>query len=168
VTVVTQALRRVVHDALKEGDRQFGDPSAFDPKLVTVLPLDLARGNRRDNQANLYLYSVAINPAWRNQDIPGRARPGESAPPLLPLVLHYVLTFFGQEDDENTDADLFAHEMLGRAMLAFQDQPILTSDAVQRAFENVPGSLPDPAALAQVERVRLTPSVLSVDDLFKL
>ena len=46
---------------------------------------------------NVYLYRVSPNPAWRNQDLPTRARGPIVDRPLTAIDLHYLLTFYGDE-----------------------------------------------------------------------
>ena len=36
--------------------------------------------------------------------MPGRVRPGETGPPPLPLTLHYLLTAYGEDDDDDARA----------------------------------------------------------------
>jgi Pvc16 N-terminal domain len=86
VAVVTRVFRQMVIQALRDLQPRFGTDNLLD--LVTILPPDQARENRTGSQVNLYLYQVALNAAWRNQDIPGRSRPNEIAPPALPLNVH--------------------------------------------------------------------------------
>jgi hypothetical protein len=122
---------------------------------VSTRPLDKARNGATGNQLNLFLYRTSLDAAWRNQDMPG-VRPGESSAPPLPLVLHYLVTAYGDNDD-----DTLAHRLLGRAMSVLHDHPLLGPGHIQAA-------LPSNDLYAQVERVRITPEPLSVDEMSKL
>ena len=85
---------------------------------VTTRPPDRARQDGgTGNQINLFLYRTSIDAAWRNQDLPG-IRPGESGQPPLPLVLSYLMTAYGEDDDE-----ILAHRLLGVGMQVLNDQP---------------------------------------------
>ena len=164
VAVVTRVLRQLVVEALRDLQPQFGTDNLQD--LVTILPPDQARENRTGSQVNIYLYQVAFNPAWRNQDLPGRTGRFDTQPPALPLNLHYVLTFYGRKDVGQDDLE--AHQILGRVMRKIHDNPVITDDTILAAFANPVGDVPDPASLRQVERVRFTPITVTTEELFKL
>lgn len=145
VATVTAALQHL----LAAGLRNFavtGDVSARPP--------DKAR--RGDgNQLNVFLYHTSIDPAWRNQDPPGLVS-GESGFPALPLVLNYVITAYGEDDD-----DIEAHRLLGRAMSVLHDHPMLGPDEFSAL-------VPDADLDLQGERVRVTPQPLGVDEMYRL
>jgi Pvc16 N-terminal domain len=122
---------------------------------VSTRPPDKARNGVIGNQLNLFLYRTSLDAAWRNQDMPG-VRPGESSAPPLPLVLHYLVTAYGDNDD-----DTLAHRLLGRAMSVLHDHPLLGPGHIQAA-------LASNDLYTQVERVRVTPEPLSVDEMSKL
>ena len=127
---------------------------------VTTKPLDLARKGLSSTQVNLFLYQTEVDAAWRNQDLPGKVKPGETGQPPLPLRLHYLLTAYGESDDENK-----AQQLLGRAMSVLHDHALLGADEIRAATAvDVAGSdLQD-----QIERVRITLQPFSLDDLSKL
>ncbi|TFV94912.1 DUF4255 domain-containing protein, partial [Oxalobacteraceae bacterium OM1] len=73
--------------------------------LVSSQPLDLARkGETRPAQINIFLYQHMVNAAWRNNDMPRQALPGETAFPPLALNLHYLVTAYGRGDNDNDDS----------------------------------------------------------------
>jgi hypothetical protein len=121
---------------------------------VSTRPLDKARTGA-GNQVNLFLYQTTLDAAWRNGEMPG-APPGEPGHPPLPLVLHYLVTAYGLEDD-----DALAHRLLGRAMSVLHDHPLLGRDQIRAA-------LAGNDLHQQVERVRITPEPLTLDELSKL
>jgi hypothetical protein len=126
---------------------------------VTTKPLDKARppASSKD-QINIFLYQTAINAAWRNMDMPRQVRPGETAYPPLALNLNYLVTAFGDGDD-----DSLSHRWLGRAMSVFHDHPLLGAQEIHDAL------LPDNSELQeQIERVRITPQPMSLEDMSKL
>jgi Pvc16 N-terminal domain len=125
---------------------------------VTLQPPDVARKNITKAQLNLFLYRVAPNPTWRNMDMPKQVRPGETAMPALALNLHYLMTAYGRGDSEN---DAVGHRVLAAAMSVLHDQALLGADAIRDA-------LPDNDLHTQIERVRITPLSLGVEELSKL
>jgi len=126
---------------------------------VTVKPPDLARTDQTD-QVNLFLYQTAVDAAWRNQDMPRQIRPGETGQPALPLCLYYLVTAYGEGDSESK-----AQQLLGQAMGALHDHPLLGAEEIKQATEaNVVGS----NLHEQIERVRITPQPLSLEEISKL
>ncbi|MFJ1877767.1 DUF4255 domain-containing protein [Streptomyces sp. KS_5] len=124
---------------------------------VTVAPPDKAPGAVSGDHVNLFLYRADLNPAFRNADPPGWQR-GESPPPMLPLVLHYLLAAYSE--DEGT-----AHELLGAAMLALHDHPVLSGDEIRAATG---ATLPDSDLHLQAEQVKISQETLSQDDIAKM
>ena len=125
---------------------------------VTTRPPDKARtGGNAPNQVNLFLYQTTPNGAWRNMDIPRQVRPGETGHPPLPLNLYYLITAYGENDD-----DVRGHRLLGRAMSALDDFPVLGSDEINQIL------LPESGLREQVERVRISLQPLSLDEMSKL
>lgn len=125
---------------------------------VTTRPPDKARsGGGVPNQVNLFLYQTMPNGAWRNMDIPRQVRPGETGHPPLALNLSYLVTAYGENDD-----DVRGHRLLGRAMSALDDFPVLGSEEINQIL------LPESGLREQVERVRITLQPLSLDEMSKL
>jgi uncharacterized protein DUF4255 len=126
-------------------------------QLVTTRPPDRARtANANPDQLNLFLYQTSLNAAWRNGDFPKPAGSGGTGPPPLALNLHYLITAFGQGDD-----DTRSHLWLGAAMRVLHDHPLLGSAEIR-------DSLADNDLYAQIERVRITPEILSLEEMSKL
>jgi hypothetical protein len=124
---------------------------------VTTKPLDKARAsNANPDQLNIFLYQTVLNAAWRNMDMPRQLRPGETGQPPLALNLHYLITAYGQGDDETR-----SHRWLGGAMSVLHDHPVLGAQEIQDA-------LAESELQGQIERVRITPQPLSLDELSKL
>jgi hypothetical protein len=145
IAAVSNTLRTLIDRGLRDGT------------VVTIQPPDLARENQTGRQVNLFLYQVALNPAFRNMDAPGRVRPNETGMPPLALNLYYLLTAYAGENDD----DSMAHSLLGRAMSLLHDHPVLGREEIQAA-------LTGNDLFAQVERIRLSLQTLTIDDVFKL
>lgn len=129
--------------------------------VVTARPPDKARNVISSNQLNVFLYQTSLNAAWRNRDMPSRVRPGETSLPPLPLTLHYLLTAYGEDDD-----DMQGHHVLGRAMSILHDHPILSDEEIRAALG--PTVNPFPAVLDQLEAVRITFQPMSLEEMSKL
>ncbi len=149
IATVTSTLRNLLTQAALE------DPELLDT-TVTTQPPAIARNGNEANQLNLFLFSTSVDTAFSNSPMPGQLKNGESGMPPLALVLRYMITAYGRNDD-----DVSGHRLMGRSMSALHDHPILGRAEIQAA-------LPDTDLHNQVERVRITPNVLSVDDMSKL
>lgn len=149
IGAVTATLRNLIEDAFKGAD-DLGNTE------VTTRPPDKARGQLNKPQLNLFLFQVTINGAWRNQPIPQQAKSGELAWPPLPLDLHYLLSAWGKDDN-----DVEAHQVLGRAMGVLHDHAVLGSREIKNALKGND-------LYRQIERVRITPQPLSIDEISKL
>ena len=123
---------------------------------VTTQPPSIARNGGGGDQINIFLYSTHYNAAFRNSPMPGQARNGENAPPPLPLVLKYLITAYGANDD-----DISGQQLMGLAMSILHDHPLLGRSDIE-------GITPDSNLHHQIERLRITPDPLSLDDMSKL
>jgi hypothetical protein len=148
IAAVTATLSHLLSDSLKN-DLSGGN--------VTTRPLDKARDGN-NNQINLFLYNVAIDAAWRNMDMPRQSKPGETGYPPLALNLFYLLTAYGKDDDK---PDPNSHRLLGAAMSALHDYPVLSRADINAALSG--NDLGD-----QIERVRITPQQISTEEMSKL
>jgi hypothetical protein len=151
IAATTAALRNLLQAQVPLIDTSLSDLD------VTTQPLDLARKHVTKSQLNIFLYQTALNAAWRNMQMPGQLRPGESGVPPLPINLHYLITAYGRGDD----ADGVNHQVLGAAMSVLHDTPVLDRAAIAAALaKNDLG--------AQFESLRITPLATTVDELSKL
>lgn len=150
LAAVTATLRNLLQDGLDADPDLAGAAVTTKPPDKARLPAD------NGNQLNVFLYQTTLDAAWRNRDLPGTVKPGESGFPPLPLVLHYLLTAYGQDND-----DVRGHRVLGRALAVLHDHPLLGPAEIEAA-------LPASDLADQIERVRLTPEPLSVEELSKL
>jgi len=123
---------------------------------VTTKPPSVTRVGENRDQINIFLYATHYNPAFSNFPLPGEARSGENAHPPLSLVLKYLLTAYGENDD-----DIKGQRLMGRAMSILHDHPLLGRSDIE-------GITPDSGLQQQIERVRIAPDTLSLDDMSKL
>lgn len=149
IAAVTSTLRNLLTSAALE------DPELLDITVSTQSP-GIARNGNDANQLNLFLYSTAVDTAFSNTPMPGQSKNGESSMPPLALVLKYLITAYGRNND-----DVNGHRLMGRSMSALHDHPLLGRAEIEAA-------LPDTDLHHQLERVRITHDFLSVDDMSKL
>jgi hypothetical protein len=126
---------------------------------VTVKPIEIANKDS-GRRVNLCLYQTTINGAWRNRDMPNKVRAGETGQPPLPLCLYYLITAYSEDEDETK-----AQQVLGKAMSILHDHPLLGANEIEEATEtDVAGS----DLHEQIERIRITPQPLSLEEISKL
>ena len=148
------AVTATVRNLLEQGINR---DASLNFTAVTVRSPDKARQDSdTGNQINLFLYHTLPNAAWRNQDMPRQVRAGEQGYPPLALNLAYLLTAYGRDNDE-----IISHRLLGQAMSVLHDHPLLGANEIEAALANND-------LHTQVERVRLTPMPLSLEELSKL
>ncbi len=121
---------------------------------------------------NLFLYAVAENPAFRNDEDPRRTVGGQYGSPPLALVLSYLMTTYSSTDGvkglTQVSADeLDAQRILGDAMRVLHDVPIVTRNTPAERALNGPLIL-DAALLTEYESLRIIPRTMTLDDLSKL
>jgi hypothetical protein len=124
---------------------------------VTFLPPDKAHEEGAGDQLNVFLFATPLAPAWRNADPIGLA-PGEVGLAPLPLLLHYLVTAYANDEAA-------AHVLLGRAMSILHDHPVLGEQEIHDATS---ADLPDSDLHLQRERLRVTPLQMSTHDMFEL
>lgn len=124
--------------------------------VVTTQPPSTARNGISGEQINIFLYSTYINTSYSNSPMPDRTRDGERAYPPLPLVLKYLITTYGLNDD-----DISGQKLMGHAMSLLHDHPLLGKS-------DIDGITPDSHLQEQAERVRITADTLSLEDMSKL
>ena len=109
---------------------------------------------------NIYLYQVTPNASYRNADLPTRRSDATLVRrPLAALDLHYLLTFYGK------DEQLEPQRMLGAVASALQSQPLLSAQNITTA-ETTFGI--QSGLESQAEHVRFTPTSLSLEEFSKL
>ena len=148
ISAVTAAIRNLLTAGV-HADSELSDAE------ITTSPPSKAPTDDTRNEINLFLYQTTPNAGWSNLE-PPTTRPGENGRPLLALDLHYLLTVHGKGFDE-----LLSHRLLGRAMRVLHDHPVLDPDEIEAAL--VGEEVGD-----QVERIRITPEPLTLDEMSKL
>jgi hypothetical protein len=130
---------------------------------VTMDPLDTPTRNATA-QVNLFLYSVAPNPALRNADLPTRRSDGGLATrPQAALELRYLLSFYGLE------SDLEPQRLLGKVTAVLHSRALITRKAIRTTLAKPAYNFLAGSDLADaVETVRLTPLTLSVEEMARL
>lgn len=147
-----QRVAQVINDETGLGvNAHYGRPSGNEAQTV--------------RKVHVCLYQVTPNPARRNDDTPTRDADGKLiARPRAALDLHYLLAFYG---DAKT---LEAERMLGAVVSDFHERPLLSATMIQSAMndDDLAVVLAKSDLLEAVDRVRLTPAALSLDELSKL
>ncbi|NJR49163.1 MAG: DUF4255 domain-containing protein [Leptolyngbyaceae cyanobacterium CSU_1_3] len=132
---------------------------------VTTRPLDKARGSNDGNQINLFLYHTAESSAWRNMDMPQQSKAGETSPFPLALELYYLVTAYGENDN-----DIQSHRLLGQAMSVLHDRAVLNSADIELATR--PNEIDSPLFSSdlhrQIERIRIALLKLSFDEMSQI
>jgi hypothetical protein len=119
-------------------------------------------GDDKAARVDLYLYQVTPNAAFRNADLPTHRSDGILVrKPQVALDLHYLFTFHGSDDQ------LQPQRMLGAVVSALQVQPLLTAQNIQAAVSAF-GFLAGSGLESQIERVKFTPTSLSLEEFSKL
>lgn len=132
--------------------------------VTTVRPAVGANANLPATGVNLFLYQVAPNARWRNDDLPARRSDGEVARrPAAALDLNYLLTFYG------SDLTLEPQRLLGSTAAFMHSQPLLTRAQILATVSDVTRPFLEHSDLAdQVPLVRFAPLPLSLEDTSRL
>lgn len=171
VAAVTQALKNLLADGVLD-DHVSGNVGDV---VITALPPDrvLIDGANAKSQLNLFLYQVSENAAWRNMGMPSANAAGEriNNQPLA-LDLHYLLTAYGVKE-------LHTEILLGYGMQVLHETPVLSRSGLREALAGVQAEVPpdippqlkpiaDSNLADQFELVKLTPEVLSTEEISRL
>jgi hypothetical protein len=133
-------------------------------KVSTMRP-DGGASAAKDPAINIFLYQVTPNAAYRNCDLPRRRANGQLVQrPQAALILHYLLSFYGDE------TILEPQRLLGAAVRQLHAQPLLTHQDIVQTLANPPYDtvLATSNLADQVDLVRFTPLGLSLEELSKL
>jgi hypothetical protein len=171
IGAVTAVIRNLLDDGMIQAGSLVGGPvnvSAIAPDIIDLESSD------EPPRLNVFLHQVTPNAGWRNMGLPSRGNnSGErltNAP--LALDLHYLLTAYARGDCQ-------AEILLGYAMHLLHERPVFDRAAVRRALTPttpIDITILPPAyqALAasdiadQVELLKVTPEVMSNDEMSKL
>ena len=168
------AVTAVLKDLLDNALIDHSVSNAVGPVTVTALAPDRIRSNAGEQaQLNLFLYRVAPNQGWLNNQLPSRNDRGERVTnPPLALDLFYLISAYERNDFE-------AEILLGYAMQLLHETAVLTRDAIRKTLGPPPpitGGVLPPAFNAltasdladQIEQIKITLLPLSLDELTKL
>jgi Pvc16 N-terminal domain len=112
--------------------------------------------------ANIYLYQVTPNTAWRNHDLPSRSSNGNLVErPRAALDLHYLISCYGD------DAQLEPQRVLGCVVRSLHERPLLLRNKILEAMSTF-NFLRDSNLAQEPESVRFTPTLLTLEELSKL
>lgn len=146
-TALAQIVRTAVQSVLPGSD------------VLTERPDSAPLGQPR---ARLFLYQVSPNGSLRNNDLPTRAANGNVVKrPTTALDLHYLLAFYGNEND------LEPQRMLGAAVRDLHAKPVLMRQMIEDAIASE-AFLAESNLVDAVEQVKFTPLALSLEELSKL
>ena len=144
-------------------------PDVQDVKITTLRP-DSAVGNLSDTRVNIYLYQVTPNAAYRNMDVPTRRADSTVIQrPQVALDLHYMISFYGD------DNDLTSQRLLGSVVRTLHTNPVLTRQRVRDAINNLQQDTSVNLAYLNAsnladddELVKFSPLHLSLEELSKI
>lgn len=118
--------------------------------------------NQQTPLVNVYLYQVTPNAAYRNADLPTRRADATLAQrPQTALDLHYLFTFHGNDDQ------LEPQRLLGAVANTLNAQPLLSRQNILNAITHN-AFLAHSNLADQLERIRFTPTSLSLEEFSKL
>jgi hypothetical protein len=103
-------------------------------------------------RVNLFLYKVEENAALKNMDLPGRGHPGAYGRPPLSLDLHYLMTAYGGDAEE----ELETQQLLGDAMRVLHSHSVILGANLDTAIRN------------EIEHIKLYLEPLSLEELTKV
>ena len=152
IAATTTTLRNLLLTQVRDFDSDLADLD------VTTRAPDVARKGITVASLNIFLYLTVVNAAWRNMDMPRQVRPGETGSPPLSLNLYYLITAYGRDD---VDGNAVSHRVLGGAMSVLHDHAVLGAQEIANA-------LPNNDLAEQIERVRISPLVMSIEEMSKL
>ena len=154
IATVTATLRDLLQEAVTD----------IIPGVDVEISTERPNRNILDNSAriNIYLYQVLDNTALRNMDLPTRGGGGRLVQrPQVALDLYYLLSFYGDENES------VPQRLLGRAVSALHTEPILTSQRIGDTISSIQ-YLADSDLAEQIERVKVTPLSLNLEEVSKL
>jgi len=153
IATVTAALREVLQPAVGKAVPGAG---------VGFSRPDSGAGTPPPPAVNVYLYQITPNAAYRNDDLPTRRPDGTLVKrPQAAFDLHYLLTFHGD------DTQLQPQLLLGAVASTLHAQPLISSAAIVKAISDFT-FLSTSNLASQVERVKFTPTSLTLEEFSKL
>ncbi|MBW6435160.1 DUF4255 domain-containing protein [Actinoplanes hulinensis] len=109
----------------------------------------------------VFCYQVTANAALRNADQPVRASDGTLlSRAAAALDLHYLISAYGEENE------LVGQRLIGSIVRTMYENPVLPADVITEAAQRP--YLDGSDLAAAIQRVRLTPTAMDVDETSKL
>ncbi len=154
IATVTATLKNLLNEAAMRDVAGVSVATGRPDGAVTSTP---------DTKLNIYLYQVTPNAAWRNNDLPTRRADGTILQrPQVALDLHYMISFYGDEND------LVPQRLLGSVVRTLHAQPFLSRERIHQTITNGPNFLHDSDLADEVELVKFSPLHLSLEELSKI
>jgi Pvc16 N-terminal domain len=155
IATVTATLARIVQAGVKAA-------TGAAPTVTTLRPV--AGGAIPEVGVNVFLYHVAPNATVNNADLNLRRPKGELVRRWqVGLDLHYLLTFYGDEER------LEPERLLGCTVKTLCDYPFLTATHFRQTISDPLYSyLLDSTLTEQVERVKLVPIGVNTDEIARI
>ncbi|HYC93807.1 MAG TPA: DUF4255 domain-containing protein [Thermoanaerobaculia bacterium] len=118
---------------------------------VSVAPLDVAVTTITGKRVNLFLYKIDESAALKNMDL--RSHPRSFGRPPLALELHYLVTAYGENEEDQVETQ----QILGEAMRVLHDHAVILGNDVL-----------DPDLQNEIEHVKLYLEPMTLEDLTKI
>ena len=153
IATATETLRTLLSDAAGQ--------DVPGVQVQTTRP-DLLVSKDQPTEINIYLYQVTPNAAYRNSDLPTRRADGTVVQrPMAALDLHYMISFYGNENEVEPQ------RLLGSVVRTLHAQPFLTREQIRQTVLNN-GFLGGSNLAEQVELVKFSPLHLSLEEFSKI
>ena len=151
IAAVTRTLRELIY-------RSICGESAT--PLVTALPPDRARENKTSNQVNIFLYHTQPSLERCNQHPQLQVRRGATRKAPLALDLFYLITAYGENDEDEV-----GHQLLGKVMSSLHDRSQILPSEIENATAE---GLGESDLHQQVDRIQIAPLSLSFEEISQL
>ncbi|HEY7126518.1 MAG TPA: Pvc16 family protein [Ktedonobacterales bacterium] len=162
IATVTATLRYLLQQGL---NTDFPGGMASGTPTVTAVRPENGVTDLPNPGANVFLYQVTPDAAWRNADLPTRRSDGAVVQrPQVALDLHYLLTFYG--DDKQLDQQ----RLMGSVAQTLHAQPILPRGMIDLVVHTAPFNayLTGSDLAEAIELVKFSPAALTLEELSKL
>lgn len=172
IAAVTAVLKNLLENAVSGLSSLLNGDAA-----VSALPPDQIKTREEEKpRVNIFLYQVACNQGWRNEDLPSHDSKGMrlSNPPLA-LDLYYLLTVYGKQDFDD-------EILLGYAMQTFHEKPVLNRELIRSVLpsedtgdsgdsdsqKEILKKLSASGIAEQIELIKISPYQLNTEEISKL
>ncbi len=157
IATVTESIRQLLEGAIQPDFTE----SLNEARATAVRPNAGAEALPRLG-VNIYLYQVNHNAAFRNADLPTRRGDGSvQQAPRAALDLHYLFSFYGDE------GKLEPQQVMGSVIRTLHASPWLLQNRIAHIIQTNE-SLGKSNLDAELERIKLTPLPLTIEELSKI